>query len=85
MKNFYSLQTDENLRYLTSQQALGDIANFIKTKNEDLHLTNPKWIVFGGSYSGALALWFRQKYPHLVIGAVGTSPTVHLTLNYPGK
>ncbi|XP_011495298.1 PREDICTED: putative serine protease K12H4.7 [Ceratosolen solmsi marchali] len=64
----------KNLVYLSSEQALADIAYFI----EGMHLAyqiphSAKWIVFGGSYSGSLAAWMRAKYPHLVHGAVSAS------------
>lgn len=36
---------------------------------------NP-WITIGGSYSGALAAWFRSKYPHLTIGSIGSSGVI---------
>lgn len=34
------------------------------------------WIAIGGSYAGAMAAWFRNKYPHLTIGAIGSSGVV---------
>lgn len=43
-----------------------------------------KWIVFGGSYGGALATWLVEKYPHLVYGAVGSSGTEKAVLNFGG-
>lgn len=36
---------------------------------------NP-WITVGGSYPGALSAWFRNKYPHLTIGAISSSGVV---------
>lgn len=60
--------------YLTSEQALADLAYFIE---EMTHLhqipADTKWIMFGGSYPGSLAAWMRVKYPHLVHGAVSSS------------
>ncbi|CAD5235190.1 unnamed protein product [Bursaphelenchus xylophilus] len=77
-------QSVENLQYLTSRQALADLANFIRTKNHELKLKNPKWIVFGGSYPGALALWFRVVYPDLTVGAVGSSAPIDIQMDFYG-
>ncbi|XP_065208219.1 putative serine protease K12H4.7 [Planococcus citri] len=62
----------QNLVYLRSQQALADIANFIRHYNNILS-TDTKWIVFGCSYAGTLAAWARLKYPNLVHGAISSS------------
>ena len=37
---------------------------------------NTKWITVGGSYAGAMSAWFRSKYPHLTVGAIGSSGVV---------
>jgi len=74
-----------NLRFLTSQQALADAANFltsIKTER-GLPLDYPT-VVFGCSYSGALSSWFRLKYPNLVVASVAPSGPVLAQLNYTG-
>ncbi|XP_055628835.1 putative serine protease F56F10.1 [Toxorhynchites rutilus septentrionalis] len=64
----------ENLAYLTSEQALADLAFFIEAMNEKYQLTSQnRWIAFGGSYPGSLAAWLREKYPHLVYGAISSS------------
>ncbi|KAK9499853.1 hypothetical protein O3M35_002811 [Rhynocoris fuscipes] len=64
----------QNLRYLSSEQALADLAYFIEAMNEKYNLDESnKWIAFGGSYPGSLAAWLRYKYPHLVHAAVSTS------------
>uniref|UniRef100_A0A7I5E9W2 Intestinal prolyl carboxypeptidase 1 n=1 Tax=Haemonchus contortus TaxID=6289 RepID=A0A7I5E9W2_HAECO len=66
----------KNLKYLTIEQAIGDIKTFIEEMNKKHKLENPKWIVFGGSYAGSLALWAREKYKdeNLIAGAVASSP-----------
>ena len=43
---------DEDLNYLSSEQALSDVANFISNMTEKHKLDGRKWIVIGGSYSG---------------------------------
>jgi len=68
-----------NLKYLSSKQALKDIAFFIeevkKNKWHDVTAAN-KWITIGGSYPGALSAWFRAKYPHLTVGAIASSAVI---------
>uniref|UniRef100_A0A1B6CAA8 Serine protease K12H4.7 n=1 Tax=Clastoptera arizonana TaxID=38151 RepID=A0A1B6CAA8_9HEMI len=64
----------ENMKYLSSEQALADIAYFIRGMNNKYNLPKgTKWIAFGGSYPGNLAAWVRSKYPHLVHGAMSAS------------
>ena len=56
----------ENLKFLSVDQALADLAYFISEIKQDASLRNAQVIVFGGSYAGNLAAWMRLKYPHLV-------------------
>ncbi|KAL0175112.1 hypothetical protein M9458_031080, partial [Cirrhinus mrigala] len=73
----------ENLHFLSSRQALADLAHFRTVTAESRGLTNSKWVAFGGSYPGSLAAWFRLKYPQLVHASVATSAPVHATVNFP--
>jgi hypothetical protein len=65
------------LSLLTSQQALEDLAYFIKNYkfNGSVTFTNPRWIVFGGSYPGSLCAWFRAdpRYSSLTLGGICSS------------
>ncbi|XP_069178530.1 putative serine protease K12H4.7 [Procambarus clarkii] len=72
----------ENLEYLSSEQALADLAVFTVSMQESLDLKENKWIAFGGSYPGSLAAWYRLKYPHLVHGAVATSAPILAQVNF---
>jgi len=64
----------ENLVYLSSEQALADLAYFIVDMNKKYNLSHDtKWISFGGSYPGSLSAWLRLKYPYLVHGAISSS------------
>jgi thymus-specific serine protease len=82
------LSTD-NLRYLTSHQAIGDIANFITsylvpTFNLTLDGKTHKIVTFGGSYPGALSAWIRLRLPHLVHAALSTSSPVEAQVDFVG-
>lgn len=71
----YRDTSTENLKFLSSTQALADLATFIDHINvkHQLPAATTKWIAFGGSYAGSLAAWLRLKYPRVVHGAVSSS------------
>ncbi|GKT24822.1 Peptidase S28 like protein [Aduncisulcus paluster] len=76
----------DNLQYLSSQQALADLAT-IKQHVIDTYttydLSQSAWITVGGSYSGCLSAWARLKYPHLYAGAIASSGPVRAWFNFP--
>ncbi|KAL7941411.1 serine carboxypeptidase S28 domain-containing protein [Trichoderma barbatum] len=71
--------TIENLRFLTTEQALADTAYFAKHITfpglEHLDLTAPgtPWIIYGGSYAGAFAAFTRKLYPDVYWGGISSS------------
>jgi pimeloyl-ACP methyl ester carboxylesterase len=80
--NATSPVTNENLIFLSSRQALADIAHFINTMNDAHDLHNNKWITFGGSYPGMMAAWARLEYPKLVHAAVSNSAPIEMKLDF---
>ncbi len=64
----------ENLRFLTTQQALADTAFFARNVVfkglEDKKLTAPHtpYIAYGGSYAGAFVAFLRKTYPDTYFG-----------------
>ncbi|CAG2162365.1 unnamed protein product [Oppiella nova] len=67
--------TVEHLKYLSSEQALADTAEILQYLTKKLSLSG-KVVVFGGSYAGSLAAWFREKYPNIAVGAIASSAPV---------
>jgi esterase/lipase superfamily enzyme len=74
----------ENMKLLTSEQALSDLAHFIEQVNVGhmYGVNNNPWITIGGSYPGAMSAWFRYKYPHLTVGAIASSAVVEAIENF---
>ena len=66
----------DNLRLLSSEQALADLARFHSFLTTKLNLEGHPWVAFGGSYPGALAAWFKLKYPSLVVGSIASSAPI---------
>ncbi|XP_028777198.1 lysosomal Pro-X carboxypeptidase-like [Neltuma alba] len=58
--------------YFNSAQALADYAEILIHIKETLQAQQSPMIVFGGSYGGMLASWFRLKYPHVALGALAS-------------
>ncbi|KAJ0973381.1 hypothetical protein J5N97_021340 [Dioscorea zingiberensis] len=64
------------LGYLSSTQALADYATLLIDLKKNLSAEQSPVLVFGGSYGGMLAAWFRLKYPHLALGALASSAPI---------
>lgn len=85
IKTFFRNMSSENLVYLSSEQALTDLAEFIVNIQPKYDIpSNAKWVVFGGSYPGSLAAWARLKYPHLIHAAVSSSGPLLAKLDFKG-
>jgi pimeloyl-ACP methyl ester carboxylesterase len=76
------------LQYLSSEQALADLAALTAHLNRQFAMQNGshnlKWIHIGGSYGGNMAAWYRLKYPHLSVGAFSISAPVQAVVDYTG-
>uniref|UniRef100_A0ACD6AHX3 Uncharacterized protein n=1 Tax=Avena sativa TaxID=4498 RepID=A0ACD6AHX3_AVESA len=71
-----SYKSADTLGYLTSTQALADFAILITSLKTNLSVPDAPVVVFGGSYGGMLASWFRLKYPHVAMGALASSAPI---------
>ncbi|XP_023595892.1 putative serine protease K12H4.7 [Trichechus manatus latirostris] len=71
-----------SLSYLSSRQAMADIVNFRTKVAKKMGLTKNKWVVFGGSYGGSLAVWSRIKHPDLFAAAAGSSAPILAKANF---
>jgi len=72
-----------NLRLLSADQALADYAVFISYIKSQFNAADSKVVTFGGSYSGSLSAWMRQKYPNLVDIGYASSAPVFAKLDFP--
>lgn len=65
---------------------MADAANFIKQMNAQNNYDpeETKWILFGGSYAGAMSVWFRVRYPGLTHGSISSSGPINPVVNYAG-
>ncbi|EGC49684.1 extracelular serine carboxypeptidase [Histoplasma capsulatum var. duboisii H88] len=80
----------ESLRFLTTEQALADSADFAQNVVfegfEDVDLTakggNAPWIAYGGSYAGAQVAFLRAQYPDIFWGAISSSGVTKAIYDY---
>jgi len=71
-----------DLKYLSSHQAIEDVANFVRQMNKAYGADAAnQWVTFGGSYPGMLAGWSRLAHPELIHAAVASSAPVHAKLD----
>lgn len=76
----------ENLKFLTVNQSLADLANFIHfIKVQKTALGNSKVILAGGSYSASLATWFNKLFPNVVQGCWASSAPLEAIVDFYGR
>jgi hypothetical protein len=77
-----------NLRFLTTDQALADMAYFAQhvvfAGLEDKNLTAPNvaYFAYGGSYAGAFVAFLRKLYPDVYWGAISSSGVTEAIYDY---
>ena len=70
-----------NLAFLTIHQVVADIGEFISfIKQNYFGAKNSKVVLFGKGYGGALAVWARHKFHHLVDGVWASSAPINAVL-----
>jgi hypothetical protein len=78
----------ENLRFLTTDQALADTAYFAQNvvfeglEGHNLTASHVPWIAYGGSYAGAFVAFLRVLYPHVFWGAISSSGVTKAIYDY---
>lgn len=77
--------TAEGLKYNTVDQALADLAYLIETlRSTRGEYESSKVVLFGGSYPGALSVWFRVRYPHLADAVYASGAVVAPVVAFTG-
>jgi len=78
----------ENLRYLTTEQAMADEAyfaqNIVFPGLENLTLTSntTAYLSYGGSYAGAFSAFLRVQYPDIFWGSISSSGVTEAIIDY---
>ncbi|XP_033149997.1 putative serine protease K12H4.7 [Drosophila busckii] len=75
--------SNENLKYLSTEQALADVVHLIKTLKKEDKYKNSKVLVLGCSYAGSMAVWLKKLYPDLVVGVWASSAPLLAKVDYP--
>jgi hypothetical protein len=78
----------ESLRFLTTDQALADMAYFAEhvvfegLEHLDLTAAKNPYIAYGGSYAGAFVAFLRKLYPDVYWGAISSSGVPEAIYDY---
>ncbi|TGJ78677.1 hypothetical protein E0Z10_g10096 [Xylaria hypoxylon] len=84
---FNSSTTDE-LLYLATEQIIADFDVFARKAklpgiSNNINAPLTPWILYGGSYPGALSAFTIKTYPKTFYGAISSSGVIHGQLEYP--
>lgn len=75
-----------NLKFLTIEQSVNDIARLIQTVRADLSVASDvRVILWGTGFGAALATYAKQKFPHLINGVWSSSGVYERTVHSGGR
>lgn len=63
----------EDLQHFSVENSLSDIAYLVTAVKADLNAADARAIVYGSGIGAKLAVWARQKFPHIIHGAWSSS------------
>ncbi|ORC88251.1 serine carboxypeptidase S28 [Trypanosoma theileri] len=69
-------------KYLSVDIALDDLYYFQRFVEDKLIGKKLRWLIVGGSYAGALSVWFKVKYPTSALAIWSSSGVVEPRLNF---
>ncbi len=78
----------KNLRFLTTDQAMADMAYFAQhvvfegLEHKNLTSATTAYYAYGGSYAGAFVAFLRKLYPDVYFGAISSSGVVEAIWDY---
>ncbi|KAJ7667548.1 extracelular serine carboxypeptidase-like protein [Mycena polygramma] len=81
--------TTDNLRWLTTDQSIADMAYFAQNvqipehPEENFAAPGRPWILYGGSLAGAETAFTVVTYPDIIYGGISSSGTVFAQTTYP--
>lgn len=74
----YDDSTENHLQFLSSRQAIADLALFRQFAVQKYKIASTaKWVAVGGSYSGMLSSFVRAVYPELIHSSIASSAPVN--------
>ncbi|KAI1327644.1 peptidase S28 [Xylariaceae sp. FL0255] len=83
---FNNTTTDE-LLYLTTEQVIADFDVFAREVKlpgvSGINAPSTPWILYGGSYPGALSAFTKKTYPDTFWAGISSSGVIHGQINYP--
>lgn len=69
-------------QFFSVDDALDDLRTFQLYVEATILRRKVKWLVVGGSYAGALAVWFKVKYPNAALAVWSSSGVVEAELDF---
>lgn len=83
----FNTSTTDELVYLTTEQVIADLDVFARQVKlpgvTGINAPSTPWILYGGSYSGALSAFGIKTYPKTFYGSISSSGVIHGQLEYP--